>query len=60
MPWPWPKRTTQSAHKGDLEKAREYALQAKEKAVGPGQESVAETVAKLLAQLDQMARPDGR
>ena len=48
------------AHQGDLGKARDYALQAKQKAVGPGQESVADAIEKLLTQLNKMAKPDGQ
>ena len=45
---------------GDLETSREYALQAKEKAVGPSQEPVADAVEKLLTYLNQVANPDGQ
>ncbi len=48
------------AGQGDSKKAKEYALQASEKAVGPGQESVAEAARELLTQIDQAAKPDGR
>ena len=48
------------AQLGDLKKAKDYALQAKQKAVGPGQESVTNAIKKLLAQLDRMAKPDGQ
>ncbi len=48
------------AHQGDFEKARDYALQAKQKAIGPGQESVADESEKLLIQLNKMAKPDGQ
>ena len=48
------------AQLGDLENAREYALQAKEKAVGPGQEPVADAVEKLLTRLNKIAQADGQ
>ena len=47
------------AQLGDLEKARNYALQAKHKAVGPGQEPVADAIEKLLTHLNETAKPDG-
>ncbi len=46
------------AQVGDFEKAREYALQARKKAVGPGQEPVVEAIEELLTFLDMMAELD--
>ena len=48
------------ARQGDFEKARDYALRAKQKAVGSGQESVANAIEKFLNQLNTMTKPDGQ
>ncbi len=48
------------AQLGELGKAREYALQAKEKAVGPGQEPVAGAVEELLTRLNKIAQANGQ
>ena len=47
------------ARQGELQKARQYAQQAKQR-VGPGQESVASAIETLLTKLDRMAKPDGQ
>ncbi len=49
-----------NAHLGDFGKARDYALQARQKAVGPGQQQVVDAVEKFLTQIDQMAKSDGK
>ena len=46
------------AQVGNLEKAREYALRARQKAVGPGQEPVTDAIEELLTFLDQVEKPD--